>query len=64
MVAFTVPIRFRLLDVRVIRPPLEYTLDPESEEQIPISELRLRGVRPLIVTLPLPVVETLLEVLR
>ena len=60
-VAFTVPVMFMLLAVRVIRPPLEYTFDPESKEVIPVKLLKLSDVLPVIITLPAPVAEMLAD---
>ena len=50
LVAFTVPVRFMLLAVRVIRPPFALTVDP-FDKLIPIP-FAFPGVLPEITTLP------------
>ena len=50
LVAYTVPVRFMLLAVRVIRPPFALTVDP-FDKLIPIP-FAFPGVLPEITTLP------------
>ena len=64
VVAFTVPVRFTLLVVRVIRPPLELTFDPTSTDVIPTPVLIFPGVLPVIATLPPPMAEMLADDIR
>ena len=61
MMTFPAEVAFALvkppiwLAVRMIKPPLDFTLNPPPI-LMPESVLRLRGVIPVIVTLPAPVV--------
>ena len=61
VVEFTVPVRFTLLAVRVIRPPFENMFDVSAEELMSITELMFPDVLPETLTSPMPVAEMLDE---
>ena len=58
-VAFTVPVKFMELAVKLISPPVVFTLTVATVDLIPIPVLRFPGVLPVIKTDPVPIAEIL-----